>query len=125
MSVTLTPNFALVKPDAAELASNWDTQNATNMNTIDATAKRFVAPLDFSETTDLTITDTAAVGSPICGLAFTAPLSGMAIVTVEGYLQSGQAGTNCQLQWRLKTGATLDAGTITVDRHSSRAVITT
>lgn len=83
------------------------------------------------DTTSQTFTSTTAVtGSPVVGLVFTAPPSGMVALTVAGNIQSDSNGASAVLSYEVRTGNAIGSGTQILSPafyrgiRSSSAVIT-
>lgn len=112
MGTTLTTNWSLVKPDVDEPATNWDNQNATNMDIIDADLKAQIDPIVASSDVDVLINASPEAGSTVCGLVFTVPPSQDFFVTVGGDIDTDQNTFETYLGYEIRSGPVIGAGTI-------------
>lgn len=125
MGFTVTPNHGLVKPNGSEPVSNWPVQNAFNMDKLDNILVDYMLPLEASSGTDiLAITDTAFVnGSPLCGVAFTAPPKGKCFITVSGWIEMINIGNEINMSFQIRNGSTLGSGSVVLPAHVSHRSI--
>ncbi len=65
---------------------------------------------------------TFAAGSPNCGVAFTAPPSGIAEIIVGGDIHTSQNTHGISLGWELRTGAIVGSGTVVTAASTLRAL---
>lgn len=89
-----------------------------------AGSPRVIAAEDVTDQTGIT-SATFAAGSPVCGLAFTAPPSGAVWVTVGGLpvvILSGNVTRRCELSWELRAGSTIGSGTVVLGASNIRMV---
>lgn len=81
-----------------------------------------VAAADTSTISGITSTSWAA-GSPVVGVAFTAPPSGSVFVTVSGTMTQSNNGFETRLSWEMREGSTIGSGTVFQATSSLRAVV--
>lgn len=65
---------------------------------------------------------TFAAGSPVVGLTFVAPPSGMVHVTVSGLINSATDTVRAELGWELREGGTIGSGTVVMAASVDRAL---
>lgn len=113
MGTTVTTNHSLIKPDGSEPASNWPTQNGTNMDAVDDLLFERLDPTTAQDDTDIAgISSTLFVaGTPVLGFSFTAPPKGKIWVTISGHVQTSLDGHWTELGWAIRSGGTVGSGT--------------
>lgn len=73
----------------------------------------------FSGTNILGFVDTSPVaGSPVCGVSFTAPPSGIVYVTIAASIQTNNSGT-VELITQVRSGGTIGTGTLVYDASAT------
>lgn len=129
MGTTTTPNYGLIKPDSNEPASNWPTQVASNMTTLDSTLVQTLqgSSSHAANTSNILLgggDTTFAPGSPVVGYTFVAPPSGRIKVTIGAWVQSSINTKYAQVGYEVRQGAIIGSGTIEVPAIDIRSVTT-
>ena len=109
-------------PDIAGATQDLAEAVETELSRIDAHPQPAQAT-DLTTLSSITVTGPTA-GSPVVGLTFTAPASGMVYVTVTGSLTNSQNGNSTLLSYEVRAGGTIGSGTVLTAASFNRAVQT-
>lgn len=138
MGTTLTPNLGLIKPDGSELASNFDTQHAANMDKLDRVGtvipanNQLVASdlraLFHENATDADYSGSATFvdeGANRAFIVFTAPPSGVVLVSLYNFVQLETSSTALRAvygSFEVRSGNVVGSGTVILAANVIRAI---
>ena len=79
--------------------------------------------MTYSSTVQGIVSSTPSMGSPIIGLAFVAPPSGMVFITLTGFLESSIVGASAILGWQIRAGASIGSGSVVEEINDDYSLI--